>query len=100
MVAILVQFYGVIRVSNIKSPAIWLILVCAVTVLAHATTIIVTNTNDNGPGSLRQALAIANDGDTIDATGVSGAIILTGGELEVDKSLAINSARADVLAVD
>ena len=31
----------------------------------------VTNTNDSGPGSLRQALADANDGDTIDATGVS-----------------------------
>src|SRR4029450_6678206 len=27
--------------------------------------IIVTNTNDSGPGSLRDALAIANDGDTI-----------------------------------
>jgi hypothetical protein len=25
----------------------------------------VTNTNDSGPGSLRQALAVANDGDTI-----------------------------------
>jgi hypothetical protein len=29
---------------------------------------------DNGPGSLRHALAIAQDGDTIDATGVSGVI--------------------------
>ena len=32
-----------------------------------ATTIIVTNINDSGPGSLRQAIAIANDGDTIDS---------------------------------
>ncbi len=39
--------------------------------------IVVTNTNDNGPGSLRNALAIANDSDTIDATGVSGSILLT-----------------------
>jgi hypothetical protein len=31
----------------------------------QATTIIVTNTNDNGPGSLRQALADANNGDAI-----------------------------------
>ena len=31
-----------------------------------ATTITVTNTNDSEPGSLRQALADANDGDTID----------------------------------
>ena len=36
--------------------------------------IVVTNTNDSGPGSLRDALAAANDGDTIDATGVSGTI--------------------------
>ena len=35
------------------------------------------------PGSLRQALAIASDGDTIDATGVSGVITLTSGELLV-----------------
>jgi hypothetical protein len=31
----------------------------------QATTIIVTNTNDSGPGSLRQALADANNGDAI-----------------------------------
>ena len=27
--------------------------------------IVVTNTNDSGPGSLRDALTVANDGDTI-----------------------------------
>jgi hypothetical protein len=64
------------------------------------TIIVVTNTNDNGPGSLRNALAIANDGDTIDATGVSGVITLTTGELIVDKSVTINGAGADLLAVD
>jgi len=100
MVAILVQFYGTRRVSNINSAAICLILACALTIPAHATTIIVTNTNDNGSGSLRQALAIANDGDTIDATGISGAISLISGELLVNKSVTINGAGADVLAVD
>ena len=49
---------------------------------ARSATITVTNTNDGGPGSLREALAVANDGDTIDATGVSGTILLTSGELE------------------
>jgi hypothetical protein len=87
-------------VTNIKSAAIWLTLVCAFTIPAHATTIIVSNTNDSGPGSLRQALASANDGDTIDATGISGAITLSSGELLVDKSVTINGAGADVLAVD
>ena len=32
---------------------------------ASAATITVINTNDTGPGSLRQALVEANDGDTI-----------------------------------
>src|SRR5262249_23575809 len=36
------------------------------TMPARAVTISVTNTNDDGPGSLRQALTTANNGDTID----------------------------------
>ncbi len=41
----------------------------------HAATITVMNTNDSGAGSLRQALADASDGDTIDfAAAVSGTI--------------------------
>jgi hypothetical protein len=100
MVAILVQSYGIRTVSNCNSAAICLILACALTISAHATTIIVSNTNDNGPGSLRHALAVANDGDTIDATGISGEITLTSGELLVDRSVTINGAGADVLAAD
>ena len=83
-----------------KAEAICLTFVCALTISGYATTIIVSNTNDNGPGSLRQALAIANDGDTIDATGISGVITLTTGQLLVDKSVTINGAGADVLAID
>ena len=79
--------------SNIHPAAIWLTLACTLTIAAHAGTIIVTNTNDNGPGSLRQALVDANDGDTIDATQVSGTITLTGGQLLVDKSVTINGSR-------
>ena len=41
------------------------LLFCAVVIHLQATTITVTNTNDSGPGSLRQALANANNGDTI-----------------------------------
>ena len=48
-----------------------------------ANIITVTNTNDSGPGSLRAALAAANDFDIIDATGVSGTILLTSGELQI-----------------
>ena len=60
---------------------------------AHAATITVTNTNDSGPGSLRQALANANNGDTINFA-VSGTITLTSGGLEVTKSVAISGPGA------
>src|SRR5438874_5768902 len=40
-------------------------LICALGISANANNITVTNTNDSGPGSLRQALADAFDGDTI-----------------------------------
>ena len=87
-------------VGKFKAVAICLTLGCALAVLVNATTITVTNTSDNGPSSLRQALANANDGDTIDATGISGVITLTSGQLLVDKSVTINGAGADMLAID
>src|SRR5215471_6727111 len=65
-----------------------------------AHTILVTNTNDSGSGSLRDALAIANDGDTIDATGVSGTILLTSGELQINHNVTINGPGAANLAVN
>ena len=65
-----------------------------------ANIIVVTNTNDSGPGSLRDALASANDGDTIDATGVSGTITLISGQLNVDKDVTISGPGANHLAVD
>src|SRR6266404_8908966 len=85
---------------GIRFAAICMAPLCAIAIPAHASIIPVTNTNDSGSGSLRQALAIANDGDTIDATGISGAINLISGELLVNKSVTINGPGADVLAVD
>jgi hypothetical protein len=64
------------------------------------TVIVVTNTNDSGPGSLRDALAAASDGDTIDATGVSGTILLTSGELQINHDVIINGPGAGNLAVN
>ena len=80
--------------------AICIVLPCEIATPARATVIPVTNTNDSGAGSLRQALTIANDGDIIDATGVSGVITLSTGVLVVNKNVAINGPGADVLAVD
>ena len=64
-----------------------------------ANVIVVTNTNDSGPGSLRDALAVANDGDTIDATGISGTISLTSGELQITHAVTINGPGAESLLV-
>lgn len=63
------------------------------------TVIPVTNTNDNGPGSLRQALADANDGDTI-TFAVNGSIGLTSGELLVARSITISGPGLENLAVN
>ena len=62
-------------------------------------TLIVTNTNDSGPGSLRQALADANDGDVI-GFAVTGTIGLTSGELLVTRSIIISGPGAKNLAVN
>ena len=68
--------------------------------IAQAATITVTNTNESGAGSLRQALAIANDGDTIDFSVTRPATItLTSGELLVNKSVTINGPPAIDLTV-
>jgi subtilisin family serine protease len=63
-------------------------------------TITVTSTADRGPGTLRAALASASNGDTIDASGVTGTILLTSGELLVTNSVTILGPGPANLAVD
>ncbi len=57
-----------------------------------ATTITVTNGNDSGPGSLRQALADANDGDTINFDPSVNIVMLTTAELVITKSITISAS--------
>src|SRR5207237_210897 len=64
----------------------------------RATNMTVTNRNDSGSGSLRQALVDGNDGDTI-TFAVTGTIGLTSGELVVDKSITISGPGPAMLAV-
>src|SRR6266516_7647330 len=73
--------------------------ICALSISVYANVITVTNTNDSGPGSLRQALADANDGDTINFA-VTGTIGLTSGELLVDKAITISGPGAENFAVN
>ena len=85
--------------SNTSFIAIAVLLLCALENSARAATITVTNTNDSGAGSLRQALTDALDGDTINFA-VTGTIGLTSGELLVNKSVAISGPGAGSLTVD
>jgi predicted outer membrane repeat protein len=81
------------------SAWLWAALVCVVGASAYGNTITITNTNDSGPGSLRQALTSANDGDTI-AFAVTGNITLTSGGLLVAKNVTISGPGASQLSVD
>lgn len=75
------------------------LLLCVIAMQLHAATITVTNTNDSGAGSLRHALADANDGDTI-TFAVTGTIGLTSSGLPVTKSITISGPGSDQLSID
>jgi hypothetical protein len=70
---------------------------------ADAATFNVTNLDDNGPGSLRQAISDANAAGGADVitfqAGLTGTITLTTGQLEVTDSVDIQGPGAAVLAV-
>lgn len=63
--------------------------------------IVVTNTNDSGPGSLRQALADAQDGDIIGFnSSLNGQVIgLTGSQLVINKNITIRGPGLNLLTV-
>src|SRR2546430_16289651 len=83
-------------VSNLRA-AICSVVVCAAAISVQADTITVTTTSDSGLGSLRQALADANNGDTINFT-VTRTIALASDELAVDKSVTISGTGPTLLA--
>ena len=75
------------------------LLLYAVALPVHAATITVTSTDDSGPGSLRQALANANNGDIINFA-VTGTISLLNDELVVGKNVTIAGPGAKQLAIN
>lgn len=76
-------------------------LFCSVSMCVYADIITVTNTNDSGPGSLRQAITDSHDGDTIDFDSpLKGQTIsLASSELVINKSITISGPGPNLLAV-
>src|SRR5947208_6775712 len=89
------------KMVPIGCGAICVALLCAIAIAAYAATITVINTNNSGPGSLRQALADAKGGDTInfDPALNGQTILLTTAELAIVKSVTISGPGANLLAV-
>ena len=89
------------RIVPIGCAAICVALLCGMATAAYAATITVTNTNDSGPGSLRQALADANGGDTINFdSALNGQTInLTSAELVIDNNITISGPGPNLLTV-
>lgn len=62
--------------------------------------IVVTNLNDSGPGSLREAVASASGGDTITfAPSVTGTINLTSGRIIIDSAVALIGPGPSILTI-
>ncbi len=60
----------------------------------------VTNLNDHGPGSLREAIKNASPGSTVSfAKNLKGTIALTGGELVINKNLIIAGPGSRLLSI-
>ena len=77
------------------------VILAVTSVTAQAAVLTVTNTQDSGAGSLRDTIAAAANGDTIqfDAALNGQTITLTSAQLLIDKNLTINGPGADKLTV-
>ena len=77
------------------------VILAATSVTAQSAVLTVTNTQDSGAGSLRDTIAVASAGDTIqfDAALNGQTITLTSAQILIDKNLTINGPGADKLTV-
>jgi hypothetical protein len=93
------DFCNVPPPQNVSSS--YTMLPCATPTPTATPTTRVTNSNDSGPGSLRQALADAHPGDTINFDhALDGRNIgLTSGELVVDKNVTVHGPGPNLLGI-
>ena len=85
--------------THLPPIALLFLVLCACLPL-HAATLTVINGNDAGPGSLREAIAAAQTGDTIDFAPAVTNVILSNGELVIDKELSIDGGGTVTLRRD
>ena len=99
------QYFIYTRTAEFRYLKVVAIIMALIHLPAHAATFTVTNLNDSGSDSLRQAIMDANNApgdDTITfESGMSGTITLTGtnGRLIISGNLAINGPGANALVV-
>src|SRR5438046_10137748 len=84
-------------IREIRFALISVLLLCAMATQTGAATITVTNTNDSGPGSSRQAILNASSGDTINFAPSVTTVTLTSGELVIDQNLTLTGPAANRL---
>jgi hypothetical protein len=84
--------------ANMRNATTPLLVLTAILLSAPAHAATVTNKDDNGPGSLRDAIANAAPGETINFA-IGGTITLTSGELSIGKHLTISGPGASNLTI-
>src|SRR5258708_22581384 len=92
-------FRGRASAALFRAAILFIVLVgmwVSPTQVSRAATLTVTNLNDSGAGSLRQALLDAASGDTITFS-VTGTIVLSGTRLDITKNLTITGPGASFI---
>ncbi|HEY0142229.1 MAG TPA: Calx-beta domain-containing protein [Thermoanaerobaculia bacterium] len=89
--------------SPTNGAALGAIAVATVSITEAPLTFVVTNLNDSGEGSLRQAVIHSNSATTLDTvtfeSGLTGTIVLTSGEIDVVDSVVVDGPGSSVIAV-